>query len=86
MTFWGLTVENEPRAGGDPSYGFQALNFTAETERDFVRDHLGPTLSKSSIGKYIKLMIMDDQRNQLPTWPDTVVYFKTKTYLYLGFI
>ena len=45
-------------------FRFNAMGFTAETERDFVKKDLGPIVK----GAYpdIKLMILDDQRVFLP--------------------
>ncbi|KAM3728552.1 putative glucosylceramidase [Dirofilaria immitis] len=73
ITFWGLTVQNEPVTGVDLSYKWQTMYFNPKTERDFIKNHLGPTLRKSKIGQNISLMIMDDQRSQLPIWADVVL-------------
>ncbi|MEN9841877.1 MAG: hypothetical protein RL376_1677, partial [Verrucomicrobiota bacterium] len=43
VPIWGLTVQNEPMA----VQTWESSIYTAEEERDFVRDHLGPTLAKS---------------------------------------
>ncbi|VDN06504.1 unnamed protein product [Thelazia callipaeda] len=72
ITFWGLTVQNEPVTGVDLSYKWQTMYFSPKTERDFVRNHLGPALKSSEVGRNISLMIMDDQRTQLPVWADVV--------------
>lgn len=56
---WGLTVQNEPMA----VQKWESCVFSAEDERDFVRDHLGPTLEKSGLGAK-KLMFWDHNR----TW------------------
>ena len=42
---WGLTVQNEPAA----SQAWDSCEFTAEEERDFVRDHLGPALERAGL-------------------------------------
>lgn len=42
---------------------------------DFVKNHLGPALRKSEVGRNISLMIMDDQRTQLPIWADVVSFY-----------
>lgn len=73
ITFWGLTVQNEPTTGSDANYGWQTMFFNAQTQRDFIRDTLGPTLNRSTLGRSIALMTMDDQRYELPAWPDTVI-------------
>lgn len=54
---WGLTVQNEPMA----IQKWESCFFTAEEERDFVRDHLGPTLAKHGLGDR-KLIVWDHNR------------------------
>jgi O-glycosyl hydrolase/beta-galactosidase/beta-glucuronidase len=44
IAIWGVTVQNEPMA----VQKWESCVFTAEEERDFVRDYLGPTLAKSA--------------------------------------
>ncbi len=57
---WGLTVQNEPMA----VQTWESCIFTAEEERDFVRDHLGPALEQAGLGR-LKLMIWDHNRGLL---------------------
>jgi glucosylceramidase len=57
IPIWGLTVQNEPMA----VQRWESCIFTAEEERDFVRDHLGPTLAKSGFGEK-KLTVWDHNR------------------------
>ena len=54
---WGLTVQNEPMA----IQRWESCFFTAEAERDFVRDHLGPILRKSGLGSR-KIIAWDHNR------------------------
>lgn len=54
---WGLTVQNEPMA----VQRWESCIFTAEAERDFVRDHLGPTLARRGLGDR-KIIIWDHNR------------------------
>jgi glucosylceramidase len=54
---WGLTVQNEPMA----IQKWESCFFTAEEERDFVRDHLGPMLARSSLSSR-KLIVWDHNR------------------------
>lgn len=54
---WGLTVQNEPMA----VQRWESCVFTAEAERDFVRDHLGPTLARRGLGDR-KLIVWDHNR------------------------
>mmetsp|Transcript_42573 Transcript_42573/g.112342 ORF Transcript_42573/g.112342 Transcript_42573/m.112342 type:complete len:511 (-) Transcript_42573:86-1618(-) len=51
LPLWGFTVQNEPEHSGD----WECCTYTAEEERNFVRDHLGPALE----GSGVKLMIWD---------------------------
>lgn len=57
VPIWGLTVQNEPMA----AQTWESCIFTGEQERDFVRDHLGPTLEKAGMGD-LKLMVWDHNR------------------------
>jgi len=58
VPIWGLTVQNEPMA----KQTWESCLYTAEEERDFVKNHLGPTLAKAGLqGK--KLMIWDHNRD-----------------------
>jgi len=57
IPIWGLTVQNEPMA----VQTWESCVFTAEEERDFVRDHLGPALARAHLGDR-HLMIWDHNR------------------------
>ncbi|XP_064474562.1 lysosomal acid glucosylceramidase-like isoform X1 [Ornithodoros turicata] len=71
VRFWGLTVENEPMNGEVPLFPFQCMGYTPEIMRDFVKLDLGPTLRSNGYGA-IKLMILDDQRYEIPRWTETI--------------
>jgi glucosylceramidase len=58
IPFWGLTVQNEPAA----TQTWDSCRYTAEEERDFVRDHLGPTLVKEGLSQ-LHLMVWDHNRD-----------------------
>jgi glucosylceramidase len=60
VPFWGLSVQNEPEA----TQTWDSCRYTGEEERDFVRDHLGPTLKKEGLG-HLRLMIWDHNRDVL---------------------
>eukprot|EP00949_MAST-11_sp_MAST-11-sp1_P003135 g3135.t1 len=70
IQFWGLTAQNEP-AGNTGKW--QGLKFSAEDQRDFIKNALGPALAQSNITSSLKLMMLDDQRIHLPDWADTVL-------------
>jgi glucosylceramidase len=60
ISIWGLTVQNEPEA----KQTWDSCTYTAEEERDFVRDHLGPTLAREGLDG-VKIIIWDHNRDQL---------------------
>ncbi|XP_069805825.1 lysosomal acid glucosylceramidase [Dendropsophus ebraccatus] len=72
VTFWALTVENEPTAGMLTDYPFQSLGFTPELMRDFIALDLGPALANSSY-KDVQIMIVDDNRILLPYWAKVIL-------------
>jgi glucosylceramidase len=57
IPIWGLTVQNEPMA----SQTWESCNYTAEEERDFVKNHLGPALKAAGL-KDKKVIIWDHNR------------------------
>lgn len=58
MPVWGLSVQNEPMA----KQKWESCIFTAEDERDFIKQYLGPTLKKSGLGNK-KLIAWDHNRD-----------------------
>ena len=67
IPFWGLTVQNEPMA----VQTWESCIFTAEEERDFVRDYLGPTLARNNMGD-LKVIIYDHNRGVISQRAGTV--------------
>jgi len=57
IPMWGLTVQNEALA----VQVWESCYFTANEEKDFVRDYLGPALEKNGMSD-IRLMIWDHNR------------------------
>lgn len=57
---WGLSVQNEPMA----KQRWESCIFTAEEERDFIKQYLGPTLAKNGLGGK-KLIAWDHNRDLL---------------------
>jgi glucosylceramidase len=55
---WGLSVQNEPMA----KQRWESCNYTAEQERDFIKNYLGPTLHKSGMADK-KLIAWDHNRD-----------------------
>ncbi len=58
IPIWGLTVQNEPEA----AQRWESCLYTADEERDFVKNFLGPVLRRSGLGD-LKLMIWDHNRD-----------------------
>lgn len=57
------------------------MGFTPESQAIFITKNLGPLL-KSSGFPHIKIMILDDQRIFLPSWPQRVLNFSPETTKY----
>ena len=55
---WGVSVQNEPMA----VQRWDSCIYSAEEERDFVRDHLGPALHGAGLG-HIKIVVWDHNRD-----------------------
>jgi glucosylceramidase len=65
---WGVSVQNEPMA----VQRWDSCIYTAEEERDFVRDHLGPELERAGLGR-IKIVIWDHNRDLMVERAHTVL-------------
>jgi len=57
---WGVSVQNEP----DATQRWDSCIYSAEEERDFVRDHLGPALAGAGLSR-IKIVVWDHNRDQM---------------------
>jgi glucosylceramidase len=55
---WGLTIQNEPMA----KQTWESCVFTAAEERDFLKNHLGPTLAKAGLSDR-KVLVWDHNRD-----------------------
>lgn len=60
VPIWGVSVQNEP----DATQTWDSCIYSAQEERDFVRDHLGPALHAAGLG-HIRIVIWDHNRDQL---------------------
>ncbi|MDI1256541.1 MAG: glycoside hydrolase family 30 protein [Flavobacterium sp.] len=58
IPIWGLTVQNEPMA----TQTWESCIFTAEAERDFLKNFLGPTMKKEGLGDK-KIIVWDHNRD-----------------------
>ncbi len=57
---WGVTVQNEPKA----VQTWDSCVYTGEEERDFVREHLGPTLRREGLGS-VRILVWDHNKERL---------------------
>jgi glucosylceramidase len=55
---WGLTIQNEPMA----TQRWESCIYTAEEERDFLKNFLGPTLQREGLGE-TKIIAWDHNRD-----------------------
>lgn len=60
VPIWGVSVQNEP----DATQVWDSCIYSAQEERDFVRDHLGPALHAAGLG-HVRIVIWDHNRDQL---------------------
>lgn len=58
IPIWGLTIQNEPMA----TQTWESCIYTAEEERDFLKNYLGPTLHKNGL-KEKKVIVWDHNRD-----------------------
>lgn len=60
VPIWGVSVQNEPMA----VQRWDSCIYTAEEERDFVRDFLGPALEHAGLG-HVRIVIWDHNRDEM---------------------
>jgi glucosylceramidase len=68
VPIWGVSVQNEPLA----VQTWDSCIYTAAEERDFVRDHLGPTLERMGLGE-VKIIVWDHNRDLIFKRTDTIL-------------
>ena len=68
LPVWGLTIQNEPMA----KQIWESCIFTAEEERDFLKNYLGPTLQKAGLGNK-KITVWDHNRDLLVQRANTIL-------------
>jgi glucosylceramidase len=65
---WGLSVQNEPMA----KQTWESCLYTAEDERDFIKNNLGPTLAKDGLSNK-KLICWDHNRDLIYQRASTIL-------------
>jgi len=68
VDIWGLTPVNEPHGN---SGQWESMHFTPESQNDFIKNHLGPTLQARDFGD-TKLLIYDQNRDGIEDWTDVI--------------
>lgn len=68
IPIWGVTVQNEPLA----VQPWESCVFTAQEERDFVKNNLGPTLQKNGLGG-TKIIVWDHNRTMMYQRASTIL-------------
>ncbi|MEL1263006.1 glycoside hydrolase family 30 protein [Pseudoxanthomonas putridarboris] len=60
IPIWGITVQNEPMA----TQTWESMLYTAEEERDFLKNHLGPTMHRAGYADR-KIIVWDHNRDMM---------------------
>lgn len=68
IPIWGITVQNEPMA----KQTWESMIYTAEEERDFLKNHLGPTMEKEGLGDK-KIIVWDHNRDLIVHRANTIL-------------
>ena len=67
MPVWGITIQNEPAA----VQIWESMNYTAEEERDFLKNHLGPIMVREGLGDK-NIVVWDHNRDMAGHWGNTI--------------
>jgi glucosylceramidase len=67
VPIWGVTIQNEPEA----VQTWESCIYTAASERDFLKLHLGPALALNKVDA--KVMIFDHNKDHIAAWATTIL-------------
>ncbi len=67
MPIWGISIQNEPMA----TQTWESCIYTAEAERDFLKNFLGPTMEKEGLGDK-KIVVWDHNRDLIVHRANTI--------------
>ncbi len=67
IPLWGISVQNEPMA----TQPWESCVYTAEDERDFLKNHLGPTMKKAGFSDK-KIIVWDHNRDLIYQRANTI--------------
>jgi len=68
VDIWGITPVNEPHGNNGQ---WESMQFSPETQNEFIKNYLGPRLSKSDLAD-VKILIYDQNRDGLEHWTDVI--------------
>ena len=68
IPIWGLTIQNEPMA----TQRWESCIYTANEERDFLKNYLGPTLKKQKLDN-VKITVWDHNRDLITQRAETIL-------------
>jgi glucosylceramidase len=68
IPIWGTTIQNEPMA----TQTWESCVYTAEDERDFLKNYLGPTLEKEGLADK-KIIVWDHNRDLIYQQASTIL-------------
>lgn len=68
IDIWGVTIQNEPEAC---PVTYEAMHFTPETQRNFLKNHLGPRLSSDHPD--VKILIYDHNKDHVVKWVQAIL-------------
>ncbi|MBE0674876.1 MAG: glycosyl hydrolase, partial [Bacteroidales bacterium] len=69
VDIWAITPVNEPHGNNGQ---WESMNFTPETQNEFIKKYLGPKLVNGS-NSQVKLLIYDQNRDGLEHWTDVIL-------------
>ena len=67
MPIWGITIQNEPMA----VQRWESCIYSAEEERDFLKNHLGPIMEQEGLGDK-KIVVWDHNRDLITHRANTI--------------
>ncbi len=67
IPIWGITIQNEPMA----TQTWESCIYTAEQERDFLKNHLGPTMIREGLHNK-KIVVWDHNRDLIAERAHTI--------------
>jgi len=67
IPLWGITIQNEPMA----TQRWESMIYTAEEERDFLKNHLGPVMEKEGLGDK-NIVVWDHNRDLISHRANTI--------------